>query len=195
MLRLATPADAEAVRAIYAPYVEKTAISFETAVPSGDEMARRIATTLTRYPWLVWDDAGRIVAYAYAGPYRPRAAYDWSVDVTVYVAGSVQRRGLGRRLYTALFALLVAQGFSRAHAGITLPNPASVALHEAMGFRPVGVHPAVGFKLGSWHDVGWWQRPLATPATPPGAPIALPDLLSRSPEVLTETPFGTSLDR
>lgn len=187
MLRLATPADANAVGAIYAPYVEETPISFETAMPSGDEMARRIATTLARYPWLVWQEgSGGILAYAYAGPYRARAAYDWSADVTVYVARGAERRGIGRRLYTALLALLTAQGFMRAHAGITLPNPASIGLHEALGFRPVGVHPAVGFKLGRWHDVGWWQRPLAACETPPKPPIALPDLAARAPALLRQ---------
>lgn len=186
MLRLATAADAEAVRAIYAPYVEATPISFETAVPSAEEMARRIGAALARYPWLVSEDAGSVTAYAYAGPYRARAAYDWAVDVTVYAARGAERRGLGRRLYTALLGLLTHQGFTRAHAGITLPNPASVALHEAMGFRSIGVHPAVGWKLGRWHDVGWWQRPLAAAKTPPSLPIGLPDLLAKEPEVVRQ---------
>jgi phosphinothricin acetyltransferase len=181
MLRLATPNDAQAILAIYGPIVEETPISFETGAPSLAEMARRIRETLERYPWLVWDEAG-VCAYAYACRHRDRLAYDWSVDVAVYVAPGAQRRGLGRLLYRALLELLTAQNFTMAFAGIALPNAASVALHEAVGFRPVGVYQRAGYKLGAWRDVGWWQRPLAAPTVPPQPPTALPELLAQSPE-------------
>jgi phosphinothricin acetyltransferase len=183
MLRLATPNDAQAVRNIYGPVVEETPISFETSAPSVAEVVRRIRETLVRYPWLVWDEAG-VSAYAYASRHHERAGYDWSVDVTVYVEPRAWRRGLGRILYRALLELLTAQNFAMAYAGITLPNPPSVGLHEKMGFRPVGIYQSAGYKLGAWRDVGWWQRPLAAPQDPPAPPIALPEILARSPEPL-----------
>ncbi len=133
-------------------------------------MRRRIAEVTARYPWLVCDRAGEVLGYAYAGQHRARAAYGWSVDVSVYIGESSRRQGVGRALYGALLRILVLQGYFNAYAGITLPNAGSVGLHEAMGFTPVGVYGAVGFKLGAWHDVGWWQRPLrerSAPANPP----------------------------
>jgi phosphinothricin acetyltransferase len=185
MLRLAAPADAEAIQAIYAPFVRETAISFETEAPNVAEIARRVEETLANYPWLVWDKRG-IGAFAYASAHRSRAAYQWSVDVSAYVAPGHQRRGIGRALYRALFEILAAQGFVIAHAGITLPNPASIGLHEAVGFRPLGTYDHVGFKLGRWHAVGWWQRRLREPPEAPQEPIALAELLSRSPAAVFE---------
>ncbi|MEM6930338.1 MAG: N-acetyltransferase family protein, partial [Myxococcota bacterium] len=118
-------------------------------------------------PWQVLHDQGVVEAYAYASPHRAREAYQWSVEVSAYVAATARRRGHARRLYTVLFDLLALQGFAMAFAGITLPNDASVGLHESLGFEPVGVYPSVGFKHGSWHDVGWWSRPLRRlPASP-----------------------------
>jgi L-amino acid N-acyltransferase YncA len=175
-IRLARAGDAEGVQAIYAPIVRDTAISFEVDPPGVAEMRRRITDTLAALPWLVSERDGELLGYAYAAAHRTRAAYRWSVDVSVYVAGHARRSGVGRGLYVPLLALLAAQGFTSAHAGITLPNPASVRLHQALGFAPVGVYRAVGFKLGSWHDVGWWQRRLREPAVPPPPPAALPDL-------------------
>jgi L-amino acid N-acyltransferase YncA len=159
-IRLATPADARGVAEIYAPVVAETAISFEMEVPAPEEMERRIRATLAFAPWLVCVDGERVDGYAYASRHRERAAYRWCVDVSVYVRHGCRRGGVGRALYGSLLALLRAQGFHAAHAGITLPNAASVGLHEALGFRPVGVYPRVGFKLGAWHDVGWWQLEL-----------------------------------
>ena len=170
LIREARPGDAEGMLAIYGPVVRETAISFEVEVPSLEEMRRRIEETLARMPWLVVVAGGDVAGYAYAGPHRTRAAYQWSVDVSVYVHPGHQRAGVGRALYAALLDLLVLQGYCRAYAGITLPNPASVGLHEAMGFRPVGVYHGVGFKLGAWHDVGWWQRPLGAPSAHPLPP-------------------------
>jgi phosphinothricin acetyltransferase len=166
LLRVATPADATTVQAIYAPIVRETFISFELEAPSVEEMATRIATTLETYPYLVAEWGGEVVGYAYAGAHRTRAAYQWSVDVTAYVAPHAQRQGVGHQLYVRLLDLLAAQGFHRAFAGIALPNDASVALHESVGFTPIGRYPDVGFKLGEWRDVGWWSRPLRS--GPPG---------------------------
>ena len=161
-LRLATPDDAEAVAAIYAPVVRDTTVSFELEPPSAAEMRARIAATPATLPWLVsLDAAGAVDGYAYAGRHRERAAYQWSVDVTVYVRADARGQGVGRRLYAALFAELVGRGYVQAFAGIALPNAASVGLHEAMGFEAIGVYRSVGFKHGAWRDVGWWQRPPA----------------------------------
>lgn len=159
-LRGATAEDAGDLRAIYAPIVENTAISFEEVPPSGEEMAARILGTLERYPFLVAEREGRAVGYAYAGPHRTRAAYRRSVDVSAYVAETARGLGIGRALYGALLSDLASRDFHAAFAGIALPNPASVAFHRAMGFEPVGVYREVGFKFGRWHDVGWWQRRL-----------------------------------
>jgi phosphinothricin acetyltransferase len=166
-IRLATPDDAEQVQSIYVPYC-LTPISFELEPPAIDEMRRRLEKVLGQYPWLVYEDGGEILGYVYATQHRERAAYRWSVDTTVYVRQTRQRRGVGRALYASLLALLPLQGYVNAYAGVTLPNPASVGLHEAMGFRPVGVYEQVGFKCGRWHDVAWFQRLLQPrPAEPP----------------------------
>ncbi|HZS33118.1 MAG TPA: arsinothricin resistance N-acetyltransferase ArsN1 family B [Methylomirabilota bacterium] len=172
-IRLATEQDAGAVQAIYAPVVRDTAISFEVDPPSVEEMARRIRETWPRWPWLVLERDGNVVGYAYAGAHRARPAYRWSVDVTIYVAAGARRGGVGRALYTSLLAVLALQGYVTAWAGITLPNAASVALHEAVGFVPVGVYPAVGYKLGAWRDVGWWRRRLRPPPPDPEPPLEL----------------------
>lgn len=158
-VRIATEDDAEAVTAIYGPYVRDTAISFEEAVPSAAEMRRRIGKTLITHPFLIFE-AEEVLGYAYASPHKERAAYRWSVDATVYVAGEAHGRGIGRALYARLFEILALQGFHRTYAGITLPNEKSVGLHRAMGFRRIGTYPQVGFKLGAWRDVSWWARPL-----------------------------------
>ncbi|MEB4209310.1 arsinothricin resistance N-acetyltransferase ArsN1 family B [Mycobacterium sp. 94-17] len=164
---MATPQDAGAVAEIYLPYVRDTAISFETMPPGVDEMRSRITTTLASLPWLVVTDDERVKGYAYASPHRARDSYRWCVDVSLYLDESIHHQGHGRRLYTALFNVLVAQGYVNAYAGITLPNPASVALHEALEFTPVGVFRGVGFKHARWWDVGWWHRRLIdTPRTP-----------------------------
>jgi phosphinothricin acetyltransferase len=170
-IRVAGQKDAAAVAAIYAPFVERTAISFETDPPGEQEMARRIGETLSTHPWLVGELEGRVVGYAYATRHRERAAYRWSADASVYVAAAAQRRGVGRALYESLFAILAAQGYVNACAGITLPNAASVALHESFGFQPVGVYRQVGYKFGAWHDVGWWQLALTRSETSPREPV------------------------
>lgn len=180
-IRFATPADAEAVRAVYAPYVESTAVSFEVEAPSVEEMGARISDRHADYPWLVVEDGvGELVGYAYASRFAPRAAYAWSVETSVYLTEAARRRGIGRALYTALFEILSAQGYRTAFAGASLPNPASQGFHEAMGFTRSGVFQAAGWKLGAWRDVGWWQRPLGDGDAAPSPP-----------RPYTELPAGT----
>lgn len=156
-IRVARVADAAAVHAIYAPVVRDTYISFEVEVPDVAEIERRIAGTLRDFPWLVWEEEGEVAGYAYASRHRDRRAYQWSVDVTAYVHADYRRRGIGQALYRALLPRLAGQGYFNAYAGIALPNAPSVALHESVGFTPVGVYRGVGFKCGAWRDVGWWQ--------------------------------------
>lgn len=166
-VRDATPDDGAACAAIYAPYVTGTAISFESDPPQPAEMAARIAAALVRHAWIVAADDGRVVGYAYAGPYKHRAAYRWSCEVSVYVEPGGQRCGTGRALYAALLSRLESRGYRMAVAGMTLPNEASVGLHRAMGFEPVGTWRRIGWKHGAWHDVSWMQRPLGASAGPP----------------------------
>lgn len=182
--RLAKQHDAEAVRAIYAPVVESSAISFETEPPTVEEMARRIADIGATYPFLVTDGG-----YAYASQHRSRAAYRFSVDVSVYLAEHARGRGLGRALYERLFAILAAQGFVSAYAGVALPNPASVGLHKAVGFTEVGVYRGVGFKFGAWHDVLWLERALRPRDRDPQEPIAVRDV-SNLEQLLTHSGEG-----
>jgi L-amino acid N-acyltransferase YncA len=156
-LRPAQAQDAAAIAAVYAPYVTGTAVSFETEAPTAEEIAARIAKAQSRWAWLVCEEAGQVLAYAYAGAFAERACYRWSTTVSVYAGPGQQRRGLGRALYTALLGLLAQQGFHSAFAGITLPNAGSVGLHQAMGFVPVGRYEDAGHKLGAWHDVAWFR--------------------------------------
>jgi L-amino acid N-acyltransferase YncA len=161
--------DAAACAEIYAPYVVGSAVSFEEAAPTAAAFAERIAGVQATHPWLVAEEGGRVVGYAYASPHRDRAAYRWACDVAVYVDRTHQRRGVGRALYEALFDELREQGLHLAVAGVTLPNDASVGLHEALGFEPVGVYRGIGWKAGAWRDVGWWWLRLL-PADHDGAP-------------------------
>lgn len=176
VLRIAAPGDAEAIADVYAPFVRDTVISFETTVPDAAEMRRRIAATLEMYPWLVAEDAGRVIGYAYASQHRAREAYRWSCDVTVYLAEQARGRRLGTRLYTELMGLLRQQGYRNAFAGIALPNAASIALHESLGFRHLGTYRDVGFKLGAWHDVGWWQLGISSGEAAPAEITPFRDL-------------------
>jgi L-amino acid N-acyltransferase YncA len=171
VIRTARGGDAGAFAEIYAPIVRDTFISFETEPPDAEEMARRIAGTLPTHPWLTAERDGEVLGYAYAGAHRARAAYRWSADVTVYLAASARRAGVGRALYGELISILKRQRLRSAFAGIALPNDASVGLHEAMGFEPLGVYRDVGFKLGGWRDVGWWRLTLDATTAPPDEPI------------------------
>ena len=178
-IRLATSDDAGWIAGIYAPYVRDTVISFEMAPPSAEEMARRIETTLQTYPWLVAEENGEPLGYAYASQHRTRAAYRWSCDVSVYVAPSAQRKGVGMQLYVRLLDMLAGQGFRNAFAGIALPNASSVGLHERLGFTHLGTYRDVGYKLGAWHDVGWWQKCLSDAPGVPAEPMPLPEFNAR----------------
>jgi L-amino acid N-acyltransferase YncA len=173
VIRFAEPADGAALAAIYAPAVTERSTSFEYVPPDAAEMARRAARVMERTPWLVLEEEGDVLGYAYAGPHSERAAYQWSVDVSAYVADRAHRRGVARRLYRALFELLLHQGYVNAYAGITLPNAASEAFHAALGFTPVGVYHEVGYKFGRWHDVIWLERPLRSRPVEPAPPLPL----------------------
>jgi L-amino acid N-acyltransferase YncA len=169
-VRDATEQDAAACAALYAPYVADTVITFETESPTTTRMAERIAAARRTHAWLVLEDDGRVVGYAYGGPYKSRAAYRWSCEVSVYLEEGRRRTGAGRALYEALFERLAERGFRTAVAGMTLPNDASEGLHRAMGFEPIGTYRRIGWKHGSWHDVGWVQRALATGDDRPAEP-------------------------
>jgi phosphinothricin acetyltransferase len=173
-IRLADGHDAGAIAAIYAPHCENSPVSFELSAPSAAEMSHRIQQITALWPWLVLEDGGQVAGYAYAVRHRERAAYCWAVDTAIYVGDQFKRRGVGRALYATLFDVLRAQGYFKACAGITLPNPGSVGLHEAVGFKPVGVYRGIGFKLGSWHDVAWYEADIQPEAAnpPPPAPLA-----------------------
>ena len=168
LVRSATPDDARACAEVYAPYVRTTAASFETEPPGAEEMARRMAAAQESHAWLVAEDDGVLAGYAYATAFRSRAAYRWTCEVSVYVRQGRQARGVGRALYAALLGRLGQRGYRTAVAATTLPNPASVALHLALGFRQVGTLTGVGWKAGGWHDVALFERPLSDPA--PGRP-------------------------
>jgi len=167
LIRTATPADADACAAIYAPYVTDTAITFETEVPTSEEMAGRIANAIA---WVVAEDEGRVTGYAYAGRFHLRAAYRWACEVSVYLEPGRRRTGAGRALYDVLLRDLADRGYRMAIAGMTLPNPASEGLHRALGFEPVGTYRGIGYKLRAWHDVHWAQRVLAQGEDPPADP-------------------------
>ena len=158
VIRPAMAGDAAACCAIYAPFVRETCVSFEAEVPDEVEIARRIASISASHAWLVADVGGAIAGYTYGSAHRSRAAYGTSCDVAIYVDPAFGRRGIGRSLYAQLLPILAERGFHAAFAGIALPNDGSIALHRAMGFTPVGVYREVGWKLGAWRDVGWWQR-------------------------------------
>lgn len=178
-IRVAQSTDAAAIAAIYAPYVRDTAISFETDPPAAEIMAQRVARTLETHPWLVAERDGAVVGYAYAGKHRERPAYQWSVEVTVYVDATACRSGVGRALYAVLLDMLRRQGFRSALAEIVLPNAGSIRLHETSGFERIGVYEDVGFKLGRWHDIGYWRLTLNNGAAPLQEPVLFPALMPR----------------
>jgi len=172
-IRPAEARDASALAEIYAPSVLQRATSFELRAPDAAEMIARLARVTAMWPWLVAEEGGDVLGYCYAGAFAEREAYRWSVTVSAYVRDGHHRRGIGRQMYATLFELLRRQGAVMAFAGITHPNEASVGLHRAMGFEPVGLYPRAGYKLGRWHDVGWYGLCLRTEATeaPPQEPV------------------------
>jgi phosphinothricin acetyltransferase len=167
VIRRVTGDDAARVAEIYEPYVRETAVSFELEPPGAEEMRRRIESVTGRHPWLIIDDDGLALGYAYASPYRERPAYNWTVETTVYIDRERRGQGLGKALYAALLEELTSRGFVTAFAGITVPNPWSEALHASVGFEQIGVLPRAGFKLGEWRDVAFWHRPLRPHTTDP----------------------------
>jgi phosphinothricin acetyltransferase len=173
-IRLVTPEDAEAIAAIYAPIVRDTTISFDWEPPTAEDFRARIVKTLARYPWLVAADANDEVAgFVYAAGHRDAPSYQWSVNTSVFIREDARGQGVGKALYAELLRRLVALGYYRAFAGVALPNPASVALHESVGYRAIGVYEKVGFKFGAWRDVMWLQKELQPTVDQPGPPTPL----------------------
>ena len=175
-IRFATPDDASAILAIYAPYVTESAITFEYEIPKVAEFAERIRIIQQQLPYLVAESDGHILGYAYASKHRDRTAYQWSVETSVYVHPDGQRQGIARQLYTKLLELLRQQGYYNAYAGITLPNPKSETLHQAMGFESVGTYTNIGYKMGVWHSVAWFQLVLQPYRLKPTTPVSIGDL-------------------
>ena len=177
MIRIARDEDAVAIHAIYAPSVLVGTATFETVLPGVDAMRERMRNRMQHYPWLIWEEAGEVLAYAYAGRFRERAAYDWIAETSIYVRADAQRRGIARHLYGVLLEVMQLQGITQAVGVITLPGTVSVAMHEAMGFTPAGVWRQCGHKLGRWWDVGVWQKQLQDPPDTPAPTIPFPALL------------------
>lgn len=175
-IRLAAPDDAGAIRGIYEPHCTGGYASFDTEAPSADEIRTRIDSTSDRYPWLVFVRDNVVAGYAYASEHMARRAYRWSCNTSVYMHEHARGIGAGKKLYESLLAILTAQGFVNAYAGITLPNAASVALHESVGFEPFVVYERVGWKFDRWLDVGWWRRSLAEAQSPPPEPLTTAQL-------------------
>jgi len=171
LIRQAKPDDAKYILSIYAPYIEKTSITFETEVPSTELFAERIDAYLVNWPWLVFEIDNVIAGYAYASRYRERTAYQWSVECSVYVHDDYQRKGVARALYHTLFEILKLQGFRNVYAVINLPNEKSVAFHESCGFKYFATYEKVGYKSGNWKNVGWWRLILNEFEDEPAAPI------------------------
>ena len=175
-LRLATPADASGILAIYAPYIANTSFTFETEVPSVVEFAERINTYLINWPWLVCEVDGKIAGYAYATKHRERAAYQWSIESSIYIHDDYQKAGIGKALYHMLFDILKKQGFRNVYAVINLPNEKSVIFHENIGFIYFATYEQVGYKLGKWKNVGWWRFVINEFGDEPMATIKFADL-------------------
>lgn len=174
---MASESDADQFLEIYTPIVLETAISFEELPPTSGNMQARIKLISQTYPWLVAADKdSKIVGYAYANQHRERSAYRWAVDVSVYIREDHRGQGIGRLLYKKLFELLQQQNFLRAFAGITLPNKPSVDFHEAMGFTNFVTYQNIGFKLGQWHDVGWWEINISSPRVLPCEPLSISEI-------------------
>jgi L-amino acid N-acyltransferase YncA len=194
VIRVATAADAPRIAEIYAPAVLERSTSFEVVAPAEDEMLSRMSKIQRDFPWLVCEYDGKVIGYSYASAHHERAAYRWSVDVAVYVSDEAHRRGVGTALYTALFEILILQGYRNVYAGITLPNPASEGMHSRAGFIPVGVYHHVGYKFGAWHDVGWFERVLLPTVKEPPEPSPFAEIRN-SPQVANALAKGQRLVR
>jgi phosphinothricin acetyltransferase len=165
-IRLATELDSAALLKIYAPFIKSTTISFEYEVPTVMDFAQRISATLNKYPWLVCEIDGCIIGYAYASQFNKRAAYDWSVDFSVYIDPEYQRRNIARALYYGIAQVLKLQGYHNAYAIVTLPNPKSESFHQSFGFKPVGIYHNAGYKFDQWHSVKWYEYTIMDHLTP-----------------------------
>lgn len=175
-LRLARPADAEAVLRVYAPYIKETAISFEYDVPAPDELAKKIEAIKERYPFLVCELEGEIVGFTYASAHMERSACMWNAELLVYIDERYLRRGIGHSLYSALIEMLKLQNIQNVYGAVTIPNESSVWLHKSIGFDIVGTYKKAGFKLGRWHDVIWYGKQLGSYITPPRTVIPITEL-------------------
>jgi L-amino acid N-acyltransferase YncA len=171
IIRAIAIADAKAVLNIYKPYIETTAITFETSMPSIQDFTERIKSNTEKYPWLVAEDQGRIIGYAYASKHRDREAYQWCVESSVYVMEEYHSKGIAKELYATLFEILQQRGYVNVYAGITLPNPKSHSFHAKMGFEPIGIYKNIGYKLGKWHDVAWLVKTINLHTKDPLVPV------------------------
>jgi L-amino acid N-acyltransferase YncA len=176
MIRLAQPTDAAGILAIYAPYITDTSFTFEAEVPSVAAFAERISSYLLNWPWLVCEINGQIAGYAYGSRYRERVGYQWCVECSVYIHDDFQKKGIAKALYTALFEILKQQGYRNIYAVINLPNDKSVRLHESCGFKWFATYENVGYKLGKWKTVGWWQLVINEYGDEPSAPTRFSDM-------------------
>ena len=174
--RIATPRDSDEILDIYRPYVESTTVTFETVVPTPEEFRRRVENTLEQYPYLVAEEDGKILGYAYASPYRSRAGFNWTPELSVYVRQGYHGNGIGSHLYAALLDLLRLQGYQNVCSVLSYPNPESEKLHHRFAFRTVGIQKKCGFKCGRWCDVAILERPLGDHLTPPQSPTPFPQL-------------------
>lgn len=178
MIRIATEADIAPMLAIYAPYVQNTTCSFEYEPPTPEELLRRFRDYTRQFPWLVWEEAGEILGYAYgSAPFGDRAAYAWCAEASVYVRQDQRGRGIGRRLYAALEALLTRQGYQSLYALITTENPASLAFHRAVGYAPRAEFPRCGFKFGRWLGIHWYEKRLSFVEFPSAAPVSWKEIV------------------
>jgi len=187
LIRIATSEDAVSVLDIYAPYIEKTSYTFETEVPHIDAFKKRIDLYLKNWPWLVCDVNGTVAGYAYGTKYRERVAYQWSVESSVYVHDDYQKKGIARALYSALIAIFKLQGFRNLYAVINLPNDKSVTFHEKLGFEYFATYRSVGYKLGKWKDVGWWQLNLNDYSMEPPPPTRFSEMNKSALQVILES--------
>ncbi len=175
-IRLIEDKDVEDVLSIYRHYVEHTAISFEYSCPSTSEFSERIRNTLQEFPWLVCVSDGTVIGYAFAHKHRPRTAYQWSSESSIYLSPAFQTKGIGRVLYQTLFDILRMQGYYSVFAGVALPNEKSVGLHQRLGFEDIGIFKNVGYKNGTWLDTRWFQLVLIPPDTDPIHPLPFPQI-------------------
>lgn len=172
-IRLIRKTDAAAALAVYRPYVQNSVITFDYEVPSLEEFSEKIRTITAEYPWLVCEYEGKIAGYAYGSRHRSKAAYQWSPESTIYVAEEFHGTGIARLLYKTVFEILLLQRFVNVFAGVTLPNPASENFHRSLGFTEIGVFKNIGYKLGKWNDVRWFQLQLSEWKTEPGEPLLI----------------------